>query len=216
MHGRFRRLLAHTSSLAAGLLTVGVLAGCADLGSTPPAADPPPSTSVDEVAAHDGKVCPKRLPESANADHGLGADESAESAPSLSVPESAWVCRYDPAAVGPGPEGDGTTYGWVRAGEVRPVDPARLLALQRDLTELAPAERNRVCTADLGPRWMLVYSHGNDLTGVVVDDFGCRDVRLTDEPFETVPGDATQPGTTRGVLAGPAALLIHLRAVHGH
>ena len=216
MPGRVRRFLSHTSSVAAGLLAVGLLAGCADSASVPPAADPAPSTSVDEVAAHAGEVCPQRLPESGNRDHGFGTDEPAESAPSLPAPESAWVCRYDATDVGPGPDGDGTTWGWVRAGEVRPVDPARLPVLERALTQLAPADRNRVCTADLGPRWMLVYSHGNDLTGVLVDDFGCRDVRLTDEPFETVPGAATQPGTTRGVLAGPTDLLIHLRAVHGH
>jgi hypothetical protein len=34
---------------------------------------------------------------------------------------------------------------------------------------------------------MLVIARAGDLTGVVIDDYGCSDIRLTDEPFETAP-----------------------------
>jgi hypothetical protein len=78
---------------------------------------------------------------------------------------------------------------------------------------LVPQHIDRVCTADLGSRLMLVYSHGNDLTGVVVDDFGCGDVRLTDEPFRTVPGEATQAGTVRGVLTDRGDLLNDIKGM---
>jgi hypothetical protein len=54
---------------------------------------------------------------------------------------------------------------------------------------------------------MVVYNHGGDLTGVVVDDYGCRDVRLTDNPHTTPPGADDQDGTVGGVLNGGGAIL---------
>lgn len=59
---------------------------------------------------------------------------------------------------------------------------------------------------------MLVYATGRDLTGVVVDDFGCGDVSLTDDPFTTPPGAATQDGTVAGVLTGTDELLPALKS----
>lgn len=214
MQSRSRRRT-HVAITAAALLAVGVLPGCADSESSSRAADRPSGASVDEIAAHDGQVCPKRLPQGKDGDYGFGTAEPAESAPLLPAPEEAWVCQYNPTEAGPGPDGDGTTVGWVRTGEVRSVHSTELPALERGLTELAPVEGDLARDDDLGPRWMLVYSHGSDLTGVVVDGFGCRVVRLTDEPFETVPGDAAQAGTVPGVLAGPAGLLDDLKAVSG-
>lgn len=195
-------------------LAAGVAAGCGDVGGTPRGAEPPPGEIVDELAAHDGRPCPKRLPQGDDPDHGLGTDEPAPSAPSLPSPESAWVCRYQPFDLGPGPDGDGTTFGWERVGTARPVDPSRLPDLASALRELPPAEGERLCTADLGSRWMLVISVRGDLTGVVVDGYGCRDARLTDEPFETVPGAAGQAGTVGGVLAGPRTLLEDIESAH--
>jgi hypothetical protein len=54
---------------------------------------------------------------------------------------------------------------------------------------------------------MVVYSHHGDLTGVVVDDYGCRDVRLTANPHSTPAGAADQEGIVGGVLDGGAAIL---------
>ena len=59
---------------------------------------------------------------------------------------------------------------------------------------------------------MVAYSHDGDLTGVVVDDYGCRDVRLTDNPHTTPPGAFDQDGTVGGVLDGGAAVLDALGA----
>lgn len=94
------------------------------------------------------------------------------------------------------------TYTWERAEKAR-VAATDLGGLEEHLAQLAPADPQRGCTADRGPRWMLVYAAENDLTGVIVDDYGCHDVRLTDEPFDTPPGDAVQPGTVPGVLTTP-------------
>jgi hypothetical protein len=52
-----------------------------------------------------------------------------------------------------------------------------------------------------------VYTHDGDLTGVVIDDYGCRNVRLTDNPHTTPPGADDQDGTVGGVLNGGAAVL---------
>jgi hypothetical protein len=54
---------------------------------------------------------------------------------------------------------------------------------------------------------MVVYNHDGDLTAVVVDDYGCRDARLTDNPHVTAPGADHQDGTVGGVLDGGAAIL---------
>lgn len=190
-------------------VTAGILAGCGSGGSATGSGSGP--ATVDEVAAHDGRVCPQRLPAREDPDEEFGTHEPADSAPSLLTPESGWVCRYDLIDVRPEPDGDGPRAGWVLQGPARAVDPARLRVIERHLAELVPAERDRLCPADLGPRWLLVYSHGNDLTGAVLDDFGCQDVRLTDEPFHTVPGDAAHGGAVPGVLKSPSGLLKELR-----
>jgi hypothetical protein len=42
---------------------------------------------------------------------------------------------------------------------------------------------------------------------VVVDGYGCRDVRLTADPHATPPGADDQHGTVGGVLDGGPAVL---------
>lgn len=212
MRSRHRHRIPHVAA-AAVLAAVVVVTGCSEDGGS--RAVDPEAPSVDERGAHDGEVCPDRLPLGDDPGYGFGTDEPAESSPSLPDPDAAWVCRYDPVEAGPGPDGDGTSTAWELHGGARPVESAQLADLARDLTELVPAETHRMCTADLGPRWMLVVAHDDDLTGVVVDAFGCRDIRMTDEPFETPPGEATQPGTVSGVLTGPEAFLDRLKAVTG-
>ena len=101
-------------------------------------------------------------------------------------------------------------------GEPQPVAAQKLARLQRALAALAPADSERACTSDLGPRWMVVSSHDGDLTGAVVDDYGCRDVRLTDDPHETPPGEDDQGGVVGGVLQGGSALLDALGVGRAH
>ncbi|WP_309647797.1 hypothetical protein [Nocardioides sp.] len=197
--------------LATGLLALGMLSGCSDDAAdraVDPSADRP-----EELAAHDGEVCPAELPE-ADDEHGFGTREPADSAPSLETPESAWVCVYNAVDVA-GEGAEGASYAWVRRGEATAVPDTALGDLAADLDALEPAADHRMCTADLGPRWMLVTVVGGDLTGVVVDGFGCGEVRLTDEPFTTVPGEASASGTVPGVLTGPDGLLPALQAMAG-
>lgn len=208
MQHDFRCRAANLASAGVALLLAGVLAGC-----TPPGAvDQADARAVDEVGAHGGDVCPKWLPRSRADDDGFGTSEPAESSPSLAPPQSAWVCRYGAVKMGPGPDGDGTTWGWQRARAPQQIDAVDLMTLERYLSDLSPARSGRLCTSDLGPRWMLVHEHNSDLTGVVVDDYGCQDIRLTDEPFDNPPGNASQPGTVSGVLQAPQGFLGYLKA----
>lgn len=207
---RFTQTVPAVVLVATGLLTTGSTGPDSSRPDSGPASRP----TTDETAAHGGKVCPTRLPQGPDTGHGFGVEEPAESAPSLTAPESAWICRYSPIDSGSGPDGGGTTWAWALEEGAQRVASTHVPALARGLAALAPVEEDRACTDDLGPRWMLVYSHGTDLTGVVVDDFGCHDVRLTDDPFETVPGEADQAGTVPGVLAAPDDLLDDLEELH--
>lgn len=81
------------------------------------------------------------------------------------------------------------------------------------LERLEPARQDRGCHADLGLRYVLVYTQGAARVGVSADDFGCQEVRLTDDPFVTVPGEATAHGTVAGVLRSSAGLLTTLKTI---
>ena len=191
------------------------LAGCADSDAGQRATDTSSTASADEVARHGGDVCPERLPQGdGSRDHGFGTEQPAEAAPELPTPESAWTCPYQPVDGGPGPGGQGTAMLWERDGEARPVS-STALPIEESLSRLAPPDTaNQMCTQELGPRWMLVFATGQDLAGVVVDGFGCRSVRLTDDPFETGPGASEQEGVVPGVLMAPPSLLEDLKAAH--
>lgn len=102
---------------------------------------------------------------------------------------------------------NGTVYSWVRDGPARPVADRDLPALREALGGLEPPDADLACTDDLGPRWMVVSAHDGDVTGVVVDDYGCGQVRLTDDPHETAPGAGGGEGTVTGVLAGGPQVL---------
>ncbi|VXB76707.1 hypothetical protein [Nocardioides sp. AX2bis] len=165
-----------------------------DLARTDPA--------VDELAAQDGRPCPARLP--GRDDDAFGGTDPAASAPDLAAPDRAWVCRYQLAD---GAEG----AAWTRQTRPQQVAADRLPDLAAALAELAPADDGRLCTEELGPRYLLVLAAdgdaGTDLTGVAVDGFGCRDVRLTDDPSTTAPGEASAPGVVPGVLTAPDDLV---------
>jgi hypothetical protein len=184
-----------------------VLGGCELAGSGAPDAH----TSVrppDELAGADARPCPQELPVGDDpSGHGFGVDRDADEAPALPGSREVWVCRYDAFDVGTTTQG-GTVSGWRRAGRPEPVAAARLPGLAIALGGLTtPADPGGACTADLGPRWLVVQRHDGDLTGVLVDDFGCRDVRLTDDPHVTPPGAEDQEGAVSGVLDGGAAIL---------
>lgn len=199
----------HALLVAVASTTLALLAGCGE------DAEPRRAVGPDELTSHDGVPCPERLPLGEDpGGHGFGTDEPAATAPSLPAPDRAWVCRYTATDAGLGPGGDGVTFRWERDAQPAPVDAAQLAALSEPLGALRPAEQSMMCTSDLGPRWLLALDRGGDLTGVVVDDYGCRAVRLTDDPFATAPGDrgAGGDGTVAGVLSAPPELLAGIKA----
>ncbi len=195
--GRLDRRVA--ALLSAWLAGFG-LVGC---GTSETTADPP-SVRSDEFAEVDGEPCPTSLPMGDDpSGYGFGVEEPALELPNLLEPQEAWVCGYSQEDSG----------AWKRFGEPSAVPADDLPDLRAALDELALVDRDQACTADLGPRWMVVYAHDGDLTGVVVDDYGCRTVRLTDKPHETPPGADGQEGTVSGTLDGGRAILAALRPV---
>jgi hypothetical protein len=194
--------------LASLVVTFGsVASSCGGAGgAADPASDP-----VDEVSEHDGAFCPTGLPMARRETHGFGGDRRATTVPRLRRPQEAWICRYDARDVAP-KGSNGAWLEWVRQGPPRRLDADELEAFSTAIEQLEPPTGGTVCTADLGPRYLVSYAFGNDLTGVVIDDYGCHEVRLTDDPFTTVPGDPSQPGTVSGVLSGPDRLLDELNA----
>jgi hypothetical protein len=200
-------LIARTTRTPLGLAAAAiVLTGCTLPGFGTPTADRP-VVRPGELAEAGNRPCPHRMSVGDDPfDHGFGTHETADERPALLEPQKAWVCQYYSFDVGTAPKG-GTILGWRLVGGPDPVDSADIPQLRAALAGLVPADRSGGCTADLGPRWMVVYSHDGDLTAVVVDDYGCRDVRLTDDPQATPPGADDQDGTVGGVLDGGPGIL---------
>lgn len=166
-----------------------------------------PVVHGDELARSGGRPCPDRLPIGDDpGGHGFGVEDDADTHPSLLPADRAWTCRYDAVEVGAAPSG-GVRHEWAITEEPVRVDPAGLPALARAVDRLALDNPWDGCTADLGPTWLIVTEHRGDLTGIVVDSFGCEWVRLTDDPHRTPPGADGQEGAVAGVLYGADAVL---------
>lgn len=216
-HQRWSRFV--TALLGAGLVLGGCSASTPDhprqsqIVTSSPGGSPTVGSS--ELADVGGEPCPDQLPMGEDPDgYGHGVQSLATELPDLLEPEQVWVCQY--ALVeqfGTDPEsGDLEVSGgvWVGSGEPDELPGSRLPELQQALDSLTLVEPNVACTADLGPRWLVSYVHDGDLTGVVVDDFGCRSVLLTDQPHLTPPGEANQGGVVAGRLAGGHDVLVAL------
>ena len=204
--GPWPRAVARTGALVRLAVAVAVVSGCGLPWPRTTTANTP-EVHASELTDVGGLPCPQELPTGDDpSGHGFGTEDVADEFPTLLEPQKAWVCQYNTFDVGRTPNG-GTVYGWSRAGQPDPVPATGLPDLQAALDDLGPADRSGGCDADLGPRWMVVYSHDGDLTGVVVDDYGCRDVRLTNNPHTTPPGADDQDGTVGGVLDGGTAIL---------
>ena len=188
----------------AGLL-VAVAWSTASCGGHVEAASPP-SHPVDELSQHGGSFCPATLPRAPRETYGFGTEQPATARPSLWKPQQAWLCRYVSKNVAP-KDSNGAWLEWARLGAPRRLDARQLEAFSNAITQLRLPPGDRACSDDLGPRYLVSYSYEQDLTGVVIDAYGCDDIRLTDDPFSTVPGNPSQPGTVKGVLTGPTGLL---------
>lgn len=183
-----------------------VLSGC-DLPWSSTATAQKPTVRTGELSDAGGRPCPQDLPIGDDpSGHGFGTEKVADELPALLQPQEAWVCTYNFFDVRTSHSG-GITYEWRRGGKPETVAAADLPGLQAALDDLEPADDSRGCPDDLGPKWMVVYSHEGDLTGVVVDGYGCRDVRLTENPHITPPGADDQDGTVGGVFDGGAKIL---------
>jgi len=179
------------------------LTGCAGPDTAPPEA-------IDELSVHEDQPCPGALADPDDA-HGFGTDTPAERSPDPVRPDRAWVCGYE-AVEDRGRRSDsGAYYSWLIAEEATVLDDADLALVADTTTSLAPASVGEFCTADLGPRVLVVTARDNDLTGYVVDVYGCGDIRMTDDPFTNPPGVATQGGTVSGVLRSDAFTQVALR-----
>jgi hypothetical protein len=198
--GRRRRRLV---TLGGGALVAAAIVAAVAVPSLVDGGDdaPLPTVGQDELADHGGP-CPSLLPTPTDdRGYGFGTDERAKSDPLFMTPESAWVCEYlrqDDI--------------WKLQQTPRRLDDALLGSVGEALDGLAPGSGPEACTDDLGPRWMLVTSTGGDLTGAVVDDYGCRSVRLTNDPFVTAPGDPQEGGTVAGILTSTDGFVDTLRA----
>jgi len=174
--------------------------------------DTPTTALVDELAAHDGQPCPPRLPLGDDpGGHGFGVEDPADEKPNLNPGQVAWLCRYE--TVDLPPDENGANFTWELIGQAVRVPNKDLPMINQALTAITPAPTDQICTDDLGPRWMIVTADETDLTGVVIDDYGCRGVRLTDEPFASPPGEASGNGMVPGVLQGPTELLDTIRRI---
>ncbi len=202
--------------LAAALLALTLLAGCSDddSGSATDAgsSDEPTPTATDSPTRPDDPQCPGGLPMGEGTDLGLGTEEPADAPPpAFDTPTAAWVCPY---ALDDEVTSADTEARWVGDGPGRFVPEGRLPALTESLSELTPAEAARTCSLDLGGRLLLVLPREDGLTGIVVDDFGCGDVRMTDDPYSTTAlGEKDGDGTVAGVLTGPPSLHAILEVV---
>lgn len=191
------------------------LAGCAAASSDPPRAAPP-TAQPDELADARGEPCPEELPLGDDpGGYGFGVEGPATERPHLVESESAWLCRYE-QITRESPDPGMAPLTWMLADGPVPVEADRRGVLRDALDAVAPIpDENFACTADLGPRWMVVTSHGGDLTAAVVDDYGCSFVRLSDNPHTTPPGADGQAGTVGGVLGGGRAILAALHVGRG-
>lgn len=148
---------------------------------------------VPDDAAEAGPPCPAELPYEDET-----WSEPAPSAPELPAFARAWRCRYGADTSRPD---DLPGLAWRRDGDAVQLSAPARARLARALDRLEPHPRGQVCRLDLGPRWVVVLDHADGRTAVVLDDFGCGWVRLS-EDLATVP-----PGETSGALTGPRELL---------
>ena len=158
--------------------------------------------------------CPAALPLAERATYGFGPGGPATSEPDLPRPEEAWVCAYGSYDVAP-PGTDGAWLEWrLDRGPVA-LGADDLAALSEDLADLAPPPDEFGCDDDLGPRYLLSYRAGEQVVGVVVDDYGCREVRLTGDPATVLPGASRVDGLVPGVLFAPDGFADRLRGALG-
>ena len=195
---------------AVASLAVSLLAAAAGCGDSDPGlgADPGGGGDSDLALLDERGPCPRQLPAPADdGGYGFGTDSAAEDSPALPEVDRAWVCRYD-AVDQPERNENGAYFLWERATRPAPIATSRLSRLVEGVEALTPPAGDQACTADLGPRYLLVLATPEDrLLAASVDDYGCREVRLTADPWSGAPGETPAAGVPEGVLVGGEDLL---------
>jgi len=100
---------------------------------------------------------------------------------------------------------------WDRATSPVTIPSGDTATVAAELTALSPPSPGRHCFSNLGPRFLLVYQSGDRTVGIVIDDYGCGDARLTSDPTKIVAGEDTT--LTPGVLDGAQGLLRTLKGI---
>lgn len=159
-------------------------------------------------------VCPETLAQASRESYGFGTSRPASGAPSLPEPEEAWVCQYHSADVSE-PGSNGAWVEWRVNGDPRRLDDEIRAALASDLAGLRPPEPEpeHACSGEGGPRYLVAYRSRDQTVGIVIDDFGCDEVRLTDDPATVPAGESDADGLVPGFLTAPPRLLDRVRAV---
>ena len=203
MHPPLRRIAA--TALAVPLFAVVAACGASDPGF---GTDPGRGSGSDLALLDERGPCPRQLPEPADdGGYGFGTDAAAEDSLALPEIDRAWVCRYD-AVDQPARNQNGSFFLWERATRPAPVPSSELSRLVESVEALTPPAGDQACTADLGPRYLLVLATPEDrLVAASVDDYGCREVRLTADPWGGAPGETPAAGVPEGVLVGGEDLL---------
>lgn len=184
-------LVAATALLSACGDTTG-----ADSGSDPGAgagkggsASPAPRDDASPVDLG----CPERLVDSA------GIVDPAPATPTFPRVEAAVVCSYL--------QGRSPDAGWERTIGPVTVPEDRLASLDDTLAGLRPAPADQMCTMDLGPRVLVLAATTDGVVGVVAEQYGCRQVLLTDDPADVAPGAGDTGLAVPGALTGGDAVL---------
>ncbi len=188
--------------LGAAAVTAILLAGCGS-DPAPTATDDSPTPTETPAAA---PACPATLFDGNRAESKTASAE-ATATPQWGDISAAWVCTYTP-----GVSTEERKSGWTLAGDQVEVTGADLDTLRTGLAGLLVPEENRGCTMDLGPRSLVLAQVDGGTVGIVMDHFGCRDVRLTSDPAGAVAGTTSDLGTVPGTLAPGAELQSFLEA----
>lgn len=121
--------------------------------------------------------CPARLAEAEDP-----APRATTDAPTLPQLRDAVTCTYQLSG------DDGAA--WVLEGEPRPVPEDVLADVQDAAGGLEPVAPDQMCTADAGPRQLLVAASDEGTVALVAEAFGCREVLFTSDPASVPPGEA--------------------------
>lgn len=135
----------------------------------------PVVTDSDQVGARP-EVCPKQLPE-------FSLPRAATAVPTIPEPDEGWICRYGSVDAGSAPDGS-TEFNWALTDPAKSVPVERLDTLLAETEYLKPAALSGACTADIGPIYLLMTVSGSDTLGLIANDYGCRVVSFTPDPFE--------------------------------